>query len=246
MLHRVVLFLVKGAELTCSRRAAALFAACVAGLFLLAPGAGCDECDAETKCLGKEGLLVEDEIYPVCGAEPTSDGDRYSWATDTGTCSCTLESGALTGYNWRDCEFFGTNVAGETSSSGTVGGGSDECGAEDDCELCVFAACRWCPATNGCVSYDDESCSEREIESSSQCQNGFASDACTPYAANEPPPGSYGASCQNITVTEPYHIHAECDHGGGEGYGPVDFYFGNCASAVVNDYGTLYCPTHCD
>ena len=47
-------------------------------------------------------------------------------------------------------------------------------------------------------------------------------------------------------MTEPYNIHADCDHGGGEGYGPVDFYFGDCASGVVNDYGTLYCPTHCD
>lgn len=57
--------------MTLVRGAAALFSLFIAGLSLLAPGAGCDECDGETRCLEKEGLVVEDEIYPVCGAEPT-------------------------------------------------------------------------------------------------------------------------------------------------------------------------------
>lgn len=75
------------------------------GLFLTAGSTGCHHCDVENLCLQKEGLLVEDQIYPLCGAEPSHDGDRYTWETDTGSCSCTLESGDIAGYNWRNCTF---------------------------------------------------------------------------------------------------------------------------------------------
>lgn len=75
------------------------------GLASLSTGTGCAHCDGQSHCLAKEGLLVQDKIYPVCDAEPTHDGDRYTWATDTGDCSCTLESGDIAGYNWRNCTF---------------------------------------------------------------------------------------------------------------------------------------------
>lgn len=153
--------------MTIVRGAAALSAMAIAGLSLLAPGAGCDECDLGSRCLEKEGLLVEDEIYPVCGAEPTHDGDRYSWATDAGTCSCTLESGTVAGYNWRDCELDGTNVAGEGGSTVDPPGG---CGQYAGCDACTNADCAYCAPTGECQDYGSgQTCAEPTIDLPSDC-----------------------------------------------------------------------------
>ncbi|APR75280.1 Hypothetical protein A7982_00626 [Minicystis rosea] len=77
----------------------------VVGLFSLAESTGCNECDMESRCLQKEGLIVQTQIYPVCGVDPTNDGDRYSWSDDTGVCSCTLASDNLGQFSWHGCAF---------------------------------------------------------------------------------------------------------------------------------------------
>ena len=71
----------------------------------LSTGTGCASCDAEKRCLQKEGLLVEGEIYPIYEVDPTHDGDRYTWATDMGDCACTLELNDVGQHHWRDCQF---------------------------------------------------------------------------------------------------------------------------------------------
>jgi hypothetical protein len=74
-------------------------------LLSLSAGTGCGSCHAETTCLGKEGLLVQDKIYSICGVDATHEGDRYTWQTDSGDCSCTLELSDSGSYNWRGCDF---------------------------------------------------------------------------------------------------------------------------------------------
>jgi hypothetical protein len=77
----------------------------VIAVFSLSAGTGCGGCHAEQTCTGKEGLLVQGKIYSICGVDATHDGDRYTWATDSGDCSCTLVLSDAGSYNWRNCAF---------------------------------------------------------------------------------------------------------------------------------------------
>jgi hypothetical protein len=74
-------------------------------LLSLSGGTGCGGCEAETTCLGKEGLLVQDKIYSICGVDAIHDGDRYTWYTEIGDCSCTLALSDSGNYNWAGCDF---------------------------------------------------------------------------------------------------------------------------------------------
>lgn len=63
-----------------------------------------DDCDARETCLNKTDRIFTGRIIPVCDAETNRDGTTYSWKTDQGTCTCTLDSRA-NGNFWRSCRF---------------------------------------------------------------------------------------------------------------------------------------------
>jgi len=190
---------------------------------------------------------------------PQSCGDSQSWdrcisclnntcvyesrgAEGTVLAECSYESGDT---GAQDECFNQMNAAGAAFCSGQAPGEADDCSGNGDCELCIFDACVWCGPTSTCSSAGEASCPETVLDDTAQCKNGFASDDCSVYAANETPPGSYFQSCQDVIVTSPFNIQASCDDGSGT-YVPVDFYFGNCASSVYNDNGVLWCDAHCD
>ena len=44
----------------------------------------------------------------------------------------------------------------------------DDCPTNNGCDLCVFDACLWCPATNTCASYDASTCAD-PIDNTALC-----------------------------------------------------------------------------
>ena len=77
-------------------------------LVLALAGLGCssdDDCDAAASCARKnDALITSGKIVPICGAPTKNDGTTYSWTTDQGTCTCTLDQ-RLAGSFWRGCRF---------------------------------------------------------------------------------------------------------------------------------------------
>jgi hypothetical protein len=72
---------------------------------VLAGGCGDDDCDAEHDCANKtDRLIVGGKIVPICDAPTKNDGAEYSWATSSGTCTCTLDQ-SISGSFWRNCTF---------------------------------------------------------------------------------------------------------------------------------------------
>ena len=154
----------------------------------------------------------------------------------------------------RDHCFDQTNAAGadfcadsgtpSSSGNGSNVGTSDPGCDGGSCDLCVFSGCQWCPATKACIAYTSSACSVHTIDDTAQCVNGVGSDDCTAYPANSLPPGSYFQSCHDLSITSPFHLHADCNSNGPDAVSN-DFYFGNCLGQLSNDDGHLQC-VHCE
>lgn len=77
------------------------FATCLA----VAACSSDDDCDAAKDCANKtDRIFTTSKVAPLCGVDSTASGAQYSWKTDQGTCTCTLDSRA-NGNFWRNCSF---------------------------------------------------------------------------------------------------------------------------------------------
>lgn len=191
---------------------------------------GCDRGGSWSRCI-------------VCGGDSCTYQARSSRGDTLAECTYAQSS---TDHRARDACFAQTNGAGANYCAGApvgTGSGSDDgCARATTCGSCTGGGCAWCAGAGRCVSFAS-GCPGDALETANDCTLGRHVTDCTVYAPNDPPPGSYGATCRDVVVTRPFNVHAVCSNNGA--YGPVDFYFGNCNSRVSNDHGNLVC-SHCD
>ncbi len=195
-----------------------------------------------------------------CTPQSCDHGAGWSRCIACGEGSCTYQARSSSGdtlsectysqsptdHRARDACFAQTNRAGANFCAGVPAGassgGDDGCSRATTCGDCTGGGCAWCASAGRCASFAS-ACPGDALETANDCTLGHHTTDCTVYAPNDPPPGSYFATCRDVMVTRPFYLHAVCSNNGT--YAPVDFYFGNCNGRVGNDHGNLVC-THCD